>query len=92
MPDRARAYFERQIAPEAVVVWPEHRRALEVFQRCATLWRPHPMAGGVLGLDYPGVEVIMNAMRIRAAQRLDLLDELRIMERAAMAILNTERG
>lgn len=77
--------------PRQVVVWEEHRTALEVLRRCATLWRAAP-TGGVLGLDRPSLESLMRMMRIKPRRRLALLDDIAVMERAALAIINQKKG
>jgi hypothetical protein len=48
--------------------------------------------GGVVGLDYAGVESIMRMMGIHSGSRLLLLDELRVMESAAMQVINRSGG
>lgn len=91
VPERIRERIERERAATDVDVWPEHVRALELFSRCDTLWRVAPM-GGVLGLDYSGVEALMRMAGIDAISRLSLLDELRVMEAEATGIINQRGG
>lgn len=74
-----------------VSVWPEHVPALELFSRCDTLWRVAPM-GGVVGLDYAGVEAVMRMAGVAEMSRLALLDELRVMESEAMGVINQKSG
>lgn len=87
LPPRIRERIERERAADVVTVWPEHVRALEVFSRCDTLWRVAP-SGGVVGLDYAGVEAVMRMAGIDSISCLQLLDELRVMESEAMGIIN----
>lgn len=60
-------------------VWAENWPAWEVFEACATQWRVAPM-GGVLGLDYPALEILIRA----AGHQLRLLFDIQIIERAAV--------
>lgn len=47
-----------------------------------TQWRVG--MSGAIGLDYNALSVIWNARRIRLAERGDLLDDLQVMEQAAL--------
>jgi len=66
-------------------VWPENTRAVDLFLACRTQWRVGAM-GGVFGLDYPGVDVVMNMNRVRNRRRT--FSDLQVMEAAALPILN----
>ena len=73
-------------------MWPVNRRAVEVFVGCATQWQRTVVVGergGVViwqGLDYPAVRVVAEAHRVKWTRRL--LDDLRVMEAAALRELN----
>ena len=69
-------------------VWFENRRTFELFVVLGTQWRVAGM-GAFLGLDYAAVGAVMAMYRIKD-QRAMLLD-LRVMERAALPLLNKER-
>ena len=56
------------------------------FCQCATQWHYGAM-GGVTGMDYPGVKVVM-ALTLKPAQHKAVFEGLQIMERAAMAVMN----
>lgn len=71
-------------------VWPENWNAVMFYLGLSTQWRLAPM-GGVVGLDYTGVEAAMRMQRIPAAERPALFDQLRIMELAALPILNARK-
>jgi hypothetical protein len=45
--------------------------------------------GGVTGLDYAGVDVVLRARR--AGSRRRAFDDLQLMERAALPLLNEPR-
>lgn len=69
-------------------MWPENAQAVEVFcYHCATQWRVATgMSVAVLGLDYAGVWAMLNGLRIR--NRRALFEDLVVMERAALGVLN----
>lgn len=66
-------------------IWPDNVHALNCFLAVCRLWRVGPM-GGVLGLDYPGVEAVLRMRKIKLDAAL--LDDLAVMEDGAMEVLN----
>lgn len=58
-------------------VLPANWDAVRVFIRCETQWRAGPM-GGLLGLDYPGVEAAMRMMGVVSTPAL--FEQLRTLE------------
>ena len=62
-------------------VWPENWPVIELWCRVQTQWRVAPM-GGLLGLDYQAVDMVLRLTG--AEQPLELFDDLREMERAAL--------
>lgn len=68
------------------LVWPENWSALELFLRCDTQWVW--TMGACTGLDYLRVEAVMRMDAIPRAARRSLLDDLRVMERAALPLIN----
>jgi len=60
--------------------WP----ALELFLRCQTQWRT--TMNGVLGLDYVAVAWLFRLYAVK--DKRAMLEDLQIMEAAAMATLN----
>lgn len=73
---------------ESVAVWSTNWTALRVFIECATQWRAVAGYGffATLGLDYPGVEVVMRAHEIE--DRAAVFRSVQAMELAALPILN----
>ena len=74
---------------DAFELWPENEHALKCFMLVRRQWRIGPM-GGVLGLDYPGVQAVLRMRKIRIDA--DLLDDLAAMEAGAMDVLNAKSG
>jgi len=56
-----------------------------LFLRLSTQWR-YGMMGGVLGLDYPGVEALLRIERVK--DRAAVFVGLQIMESGALPELN----
>ena len=65
-------------------VWEENWEAVEMFLRCQTQWRT--TMNGVLGLDYGAVAWILRLYEVEDQRAV--LEDLQIMEAAAMATLN----
>lgn len=85
LPDDESAAAVEQVEDELFGVWPENDKALHAFLVCRRQWRVGPM-GGVLGLDYAGIESLLRMNRIEISP--ELLADLDVMEGAAMDVLN----
>ena len=75
-------------APKDFEVWPDNWPAVEMFLRCQTQWRT--TASGVCGLDYSAVEWLFRLYEVR--DQPAVLEDLQVMEAAAVKILNKEQG
>ena len=64
--------------------WPDNWPAVEMFLRCQTQWRT--TMSGVCGLDYSAVEWLFRLYEVKDQQAV--LQDLQIMEAAALKILN----
>lgn len=69
---------------EAFEVWEENWPALEMFLRVQTQWRTS--MGGLLGLDYGAVAWLLKLYEVE--DQRSMLEDLQVMEAAAMAIIN----
>lgn len=58
------------------------------FLRLSTQWR-HGAMGGWIGLDYPAVESTMRMLRVK--DKAGMLQQVQIMEKAALEVLNRGR-
>ncbi len=69
-------------------VWPENAETLGLFLRAGTQWRVVAGMGGgqYLGLDYAGVEAMLRLARV--PDRRAVFEDLQLMERAALQVLN----
>ncbi|WP_445083146.1 DUF1799 domain-containing protein [Candidatus Nitrotoga sp. M5] len=67
---------------EIVWVWPEHEKALDLFNALVTQWRSG--FNGATGLDYNVLPFLFELYSVEKAQQLARFDELQIMERAAL--------
>ena len=65
-------------------VWQENWEAVVVFMRCQTQWRT--TMSGLLGLDYTAVAWVLKLYEIE--DQRSMLEDLQVMEAAAMQALN----
>ena len=74
-------------APEHFEVWEQNWPAVEIFLRCQTQWRT--TMAGVCGLDYSAVKWLFRLYEVK--DQPAVLEDLQVMEAAAIKILNKER-
>jgi hypothetical protein len=92
-----RAADDNNISPELkerlreqeqdVAVWPENWPAVQVWVRAQTQWRMG--MGGVTGMDYSGVEMVMRQMKIEDAP--DCFGRIQVLEAATLKIIEDRR-
>ncbi len=85
----ARGPAQRLAASDALFdLWPENLPALEIFRALKTQWRLVAGFGGVTyqGLRYAEARAEIRERRVK--DRAGMLADLRVMERAALPILN----
>lgn len=71
--------------PEELEIWPDNLDTLNLFLRLETQWQRTGM-GTVTGLNYQSLEAV--AKLTHGGLTLQLLDDIRAMELAAIPILN----
>lgn len=71
-----------------VEVWPVNWRAFCFFADLRTQWRV--AMGGATGLDYPAVIALMGLYEVPQADRVQLMDDIRVMESAALAQMSVK--
>jgi ABC-type thiamine transport system substrate-binding protein len=71
--------------PEDFEVWEENWPVVEMFLRVQTQWRT--TMSGVLGLDYGAVAWLFKMYAVEDPRAL--LEDLQIMEAAAMLVINS---
>ena len=67
-------------------VWPENWPAIEMFLRVQTQWRT--TMSGVIGLDYAAVQWLFKLYDVEEPRAL--LEDLQVMEVAAMTVINKQ--
>lgn len=74
--------FAGDDTPEPLYLWPENVLSWNLFMAVSTQW----IAGGngVIGLNYPGVEVVMRKWRIKRQDEQKVFSEIQVMERATL--------
>jgi len=72
-------------------VWPENCRTLNLFLECQTQWVAVAGLGGIayLGLVWASVDALLRRERVKRARQV--FADLRLMERAALPLLNEQR-
>ena len=65
-------------------VWPDNWAAVEMFLRVQTQWRT--TMGGLLGLDYGVLAWVFKLYAVEDER--SMLEDLQVMEAAAMAVLS----
>jgi len=79
LPEQPEEHFE---------VWEENWEALMMWSRVQTQWRTS--MGGVIGLDYGAIAWVFRLYEVK--DQRSLLEDLQVMEAAAMAKLNERSG
>ncbi len=72
-----------------VDVWPEHWEILMLYRRYSTQWRVS--MSGVAGLDYAVFHTALANKGIKGRKFESMMDDLGIIEAAALEILNAEQ-
>ncbi len=71
-------------------MWPENWPAWTLFDRVSTQWRVGMR--GAIGLDYCAIYPVMKRMRLSGEDWLQMLDDIRAMEAAALDELRNAAG
>lgn len=91
-PEETIAEIEQAQTESEVEIWPENWDIVTAFSAISTQWRITSLAGGRIhysGLDYSAAKAGLELAGTHLS--VDLWSGIRIMERAAMAALNTSR-
>lgn len=83
------AYRPDDFPEPEVDVWPEHWEILMLYRRYSTQWRVG-MAGAA-GLDYSVFHVALANKGIKGRKFERMMDDLGVIEMAALDILNAEK-
>lgn len=75
----------------AFAVWPENAETLRVFLALNRCWRIGEFNGKYLGLDRPAIESTLRLMAVPRKRQAEIFEDLRVMEHAALEVLNRER-
>lgn len=82
------------VPADGLVVWPEHADAWDVWLCLQNAWSAVAGMAGVawLGLDRAQIESVMRLRGIKRRRRGAVLDQLLVMEAAALPIMNAKRA
>ncbi len=84
------AQWEKMRGESVLDIWPENWTAVEVFSAMQTQWRAG--MGGVVGLDYTALPVVMDLIGTAANERAECFDGVRVMENEALAHFSRQHG
>jgi hypothetical protein len=69
-------------------VWPENWQTVRIFLSLSRCWRQDSMSGQFLGIPRADIESTLNMWNVRPIQKRAILDNLTVMEGAALEVLN----
>jgi len=67
-------------------VWEENEEVFDIFSQLSTQWRSDSMTGRVLGLDYPGINAVLDMLAV--TDKKTVFKDIRAMEVAVIKELN----
>jgi hypothetical protein len=73
--------------PDVLCIWPDNWLPMQVFRRMLTQWNVGGL-GGVVGLRYEALPVVLQACAVPRRDWGEVVDCLQVMERRALAMLN----
>ncbi|WP_447929167.1 DUF1799 domain-containing protein [Vreelandella sp. EE27] len=77
--------------PDLFEVLPENWQAVQAFQRCSRQWRYAGM-GGPTGLDVQAVISVIALYQLPPPEQLERLDQVQLIERGALSVMNEPRN
>lgn len=73
---------------EDFAVWPGNWQTLRIFLSLSRCWRQDSWTGQFLGIPRTDIESTLNMWNVRRTHKRNILDNLVVMEGAALEILN----
>lgn len=77
---------DRPMGEEKIELWPDMAQAVDLFADLLSQWNIGP--GGVVGLRYEAMPVLMEAHGILTDARRDMIRDLKNMEYGAIEVMN----
>lgn len=77
--------------PDLFDVLPENWQAVQTFERCARQWR-YKGLGELTGLDVQAVISVISLYQLPPAEQLERLDQVQLIERGALSVMNDPRN
>lgn len=78
--------------PDLFEVLPENWQALETFLRCSRQWLCRGMEGHREGLDVQAIISVISLYQLPPEQQLERLDQVQLIERGALSVMNQPRN
>ncbi len=73
---------------EDFAVWPENWQTVRIFLSLSRCWRQDGMSGQFFGIPRADIESTLTMWNVRRTQKRAILDNLVVMEGAALEVLN----
>ncbi|OWV30192.1 DUF1799 domain-containing protein [Halomonas campaniensis] len=78
--------------PDQFEVLPENWDALEIFLRCCRQWLFRGMDGHREALDLQAIISVLSLYQLPPEQQLERLDQVQLIERGALSVMNQPRN
>nr|WP_276316041.1 DUF1799 domain-containing protein [Halomonas titanicae] len=83
---------EEEVESDLFEVLPENWEAVKVFIRCCRQWVFRGMEGHREGLDVQAVISVISLYQLDPAEQLERLDQVQLIERGALLVMNQPRN
>lgn len=78
--------------PDHFDVLPENWDAVQIFLRCCRQWLFRGMEGQREALDVQAVISVISLYQLPPAEQLERLDQVQLIERGALSVMNQSRN
>lgn len=85
--------FIARVSPEDsndCEVWEENWESFNFFMALTTQWNVTPM-GQCLGISYPSVNSLFDIYAVQPDKRINLFNDVQVMERSVIEFINREK-
>ena len=82
---------EEAAQPDLLAVLPENWEAVQIFMRCCRQWVFRGMEGHREGLDVKAIISVLSLYQLPSEQQLERLDQVQLIERGALLVMNQPR-
>lgn len=72
-------------------VFPDNLQIALIFRDMLTQWRVSG-SGGVIGLDYAALPVVLKIREVKKKDRQEVFDGIQVMEHSALRVIRQQKG